>query len=1223
MNNDIARRSNPRHSEIHPAWRLIRRYCRAITSARSSGCLGVCFLLLLGFALPTLHAQVQNGTIKGTATDSVGAVVANATITLTQTATNLVMHSQTNNVGVYGFFQLLPGPYSVTIEKPGFKKNAASLTLTVGQVAQLDFSLEIGSETQTVTVDAGNATALDTQTSNLDFTVQSQQVDELPLNGRNPYGLAILSPGIMPGANFGVGVTVTRGAVVAAATNNFESNGGVGGNNEVLLDGVSIVVCCQGQPAVTPDTEVVSQFKVVTSSAPAQYGRTSGAVLNIVTKSGTNQLHGDIYDYLRNDKLDAANYFTKRAGKYPYPGHNDFRPPHRANQYGVFVGGPVFIPRVYRGVDKTFFTFGYEGIRNLNASASSTTVPTNLMRQGIFTEGLGQVYDPNSYNSASGQRTPIAAATCNGTSYASGYCIPQANWNSVAKAMLALYPTPTASGISNNYSYTQNLTSSDDQYNFRIDHNFSDKQRSFIRGTKSKNDYTNNDIFNTPNGATGWQQHITAYLFAVGHLWTVSPSTLLQFSYGFARQTNYQPGNNFTQFDAANYGFSTTFLGEQQVKGLPVISVSGLVTPVYSASFNKWAHFTHSLNATGLIHKGKHDFAIGYNGRLVLENQSGLNGPTGTFSFNTGFTGGPKPGSVLPKDQSTFDAWAAFLLGTPNSGYLIRQTTVAFNQWVHGFYAQDDWRFKDNLTINLGLRYDVETGFKERHNHWADFDPTVTNPISKAIGMNVLGGAQFLGADGNPSRTSQTLYHAVGPRLGFSYSVTPTIVVRGGYGIMFLPLSQRGYSAPNIGFTQTTNIPTTATGYTPAVTIDNPLPNGVALPAGASAGAGVSVGSSISGFQYKNPLSYQEQWNFGLQRSLGRGMSVALNYVGGHGVKLPMNTRPNDLNPAYWGAVGDDDYADNLRKKTVANPFYGASGVAPGSVLTNSLVQTIQLQSAFPQYTNGAISSLQNWSAQTSYYDMGSVTYNALQASLLINRQGGLTGSISYVYSKALGNVSDLTNGFLNSTGNPGFQSFYALDHEHSVLATDVPHRIAGTASYPLPFGKGKRFGANLPRWTNQAIGGWIVNAIIDAYSGFPSGLGTSGAPNFAGSRPVYTGTATLTSGDIHNRLGYNNGQGYFNPNGFRLPQVFELGTVPRSAGNLRGPVSFDDNVSVIKNFPIHNALSFELRGEFFNVLNKVDFGMPNTSVGSTSFGSITGQSNLPRNIQLSGKLHF
>jgi hypothetical protein len=1184
----------------------------------------VLFLTLALLISSPIVAQVQNGTITGTVTDPKSSVVSGAEVTLTQTATNLVLHGQTNSEGLYTFPQLLPGEYTVAVEKDGFRRTVGTLTLTVGQTARLDVNLPVGRNTETVTIEADDATTLDTQTSNLDYTVQAQQVDDLPLNGRNPYGLAVLSPGIMPGNNFGVGVTVARGAVVAAATNNFESNGGVGGNNEVLLDGVSIVVCCQGQPAVTPSTEVVSQFKVVTSNAPAEYGRTSGAVLNIATKSGTNRLRGEAYDFLRNDKLDAANFFTKRNGVYPYPGHKDFRAPHRANQYGVFVGGPVFLPHLYNGKDKTFFTFGYEGIRNLAPTTGTTTVPTALMRQGIFTEGAGIVYDPNSYNSTTGQRTPIAAATCNGTAYAAGYCVPTTSWNAVAKAMLALYPAPNLSGTTNNFSYIENLTSADDQYNFRIDHNFSDKQRSFVRGTKSKNDYTNYDLFNTKSGSAGWQQHLTAYLFAVGHLWTVSPSTLLQFSYGFARQTNYQVGNSMYQFDASKYGFSSTLTGEQQTAGLPVIGITGEVTPMFSSSFNHWAHYTHSLNATALIQRGKHNMAIGYNGRLVLENQLGLNGPTGSLNFDSTFTGGPTPSSSLPSGQSMFDGWAAFLMGYPGSGSLVRQTTVAFNQWVSGFYAQDDWRFNSRLTINAGVRWDVESGFKERHNNWADFDPSVTNPISAAIGVNVLGGAQFLGSGSNPTRTSQTVYHAVGPRLGFSYAVNPKTVARGGYGVLYLPTSERGYSDPNIGFTQSTNLPTSATGFTPAATSDNPFPSGVALPAGASAGVGVSVGTSVSGFEYKNPLSYQQQWNFGLERSLARGMSLALNYVGGHGVDLPMGIRPNDLQPAYWGAVGSSAQVSYLQAQ-VTNPFYGASGVAAGSSLTKPTVQRVQLLNAFPQYTSGAISGIQNGSVGISYLDKGSATYNAMQVSWLINRPGGLTGSVAYIFSKALGNVSDVTNGFLNSTGNPGVQNYYFLHaYEHSNLATDVPHRVSGTVTYPLPFGKGKRFGNSLPGWADQVAGGWDVTSIIDVNSGFPLGLGVSGAPAFAGTRPVYTGSTTLTSGSTHNRLGgAGQTQNYFNAVGFRLPQSFELGTVPRSAAALRGPLTFDDNVSIIKNFPIHEDLRLEFRAETFNILNKAAFGLPNTTVGSSSFGNITSQFNLPRNIQVSAKLHF
>jgi hypothetical protein len=1189
---------------------------RTISALRSlTGAL--LFLVALALSVPSaLHAQVQNGTITGTVTDPASSVVPGADVTLTQTATNLVLHGQTNTEGLYIFPQMLPGQYMIAVEKDGFRKTVSTLTLTVGQTARLDVTLPVGSKTETVTIEAEDATTLDTQTSNLDYTVQSQQVNDLPLNGRNPYGLAILSPGINPGGNFGVGVTVTRGAVVAAATNNFESNGGVGGSNEVLLDGVSIVVCCQGQPAVTPSTEVVSQFKVVTSNAPAEYGRTSGAVLNIATKSGTNHLHGEGYDFLRNDQLDAANFFTKHNGVYPYPGKTDFRAPHRANQFGVFVGGPVYLPRVYNGKDKTFFTFGYEGIRNFSPTTGTTTVPTALMRQGIFTEAPAVVYDPNSSNSGSTARNPIAAATCNGTPYAAGYCIPQSTWNSVAKGMLALYPAPNLSGTTNNYSYVENLTSHDDQFNFRIDHNFSDKQRAFVRGTRSKNDYTNYDLFNTASGSAGWQQHLKAYLFAVGDVWTLSPSTLLQFSYGFARQTNYQVGNSMYQYDASKYGFSSTLTGEQQITGLPVISITSEVTPMFSTSFNKWAHYTHSLNASALSQKGKHSIALGYNGRLILENQEGLSAPTGSLGYDSTFTGGPTPNSSLPGGQSMFDGWAAFLLGYPSSGSLVRQKTVAFNQWVTDLYAQDDWRITNKLTLNMGARWDVESGFKERHNNWADFDPTVTNPISSAVNFSILGGAQFLGAGSNPTRTSETIYHGLAPRLGLSYQFMPKIVLRGGYGILYLPISERGYGDPDIGFTQSTNIPTTATGFTPAVTSDNPLPSGVALPAGASAGAGVSVGSSISGFQYKNPLSYQQQWNLGIERSLDRGMSATINYVGGHGVDLPMNLRPNDLQPAYWGPPGSSSQVAYLQAQ-VSNPFYGASGVAAGSALANATVQRAQLLSAFPQYTSGTISSIQNGSVGISYFDKGSVTYNALQATWLVNRPGGLTGSVTYIF--------DLTNGFLNSTGNPSYQNYYFLhQYEHSTLATDIRHRIAGTATYPLPFGKGKPYANSLPTWANEVIGGWTVTSIIDVYSGFPLGLGVSGTPAFAGSRPVYTGSATLTSGGVHNRLGgVGQTQAYFNTSGFRLPQSFELGTVPRSAAALRGPISFDDNASVIKNFPIHEDLLLEFRCEAFNVLNKVDFGLPNTTYGSSSFGRITSQANLPRNIQLSAKLHF
>jgi hypothetical protein len=539
-------------------------------------------------------------------------------------------------------------------------------------------------------------------------------------------------------------------------------------------------------------------------------------------------------------------------------------------------------------------------------------------------------------------------------------------------------------------------------------------------------------------------------------------------------------------------------------------------------------------------------------------------------------------------------------------------------------YAQDDWRMFPKLTVNMGVRWDVETGYQERHNNWADFDPTVTNPISSQVNFQVSGGANFLGSNGNPTRDWQTLYHAVGPRFGFSYEFAPRTVARGGYGILYLPLSSRQYSnqTSNIGFTQRTNLATSATGFSPAVTSDNPFPSGVLLPAGPTAGVGVSVGTSISGLPSKIPLSYQQQWNFGLERSLGRGMSASLNYVGSHGVDLPMNLRANDLQPAYWGTPGQTSQVTYLQAQ-VANPFYGATGVASGT-LTNATVQRLQLLTKYPEYTSGASSSIQNSSVTIQPIAFGSATYNAMQAMWLVNRPSGLTGSVSYIYSKLLGNVTDLINGSLNPTGNPNIQNYYFMQNEHSHLSTDIPQRIAGTASYPLPIGKGRQYANSLPTWANEFVGGWTVTTIIDAYSGFPLGLTVTGAPAFAGTRPVFTGSAPLTSGSVHHRLGgAGQTQNYFNTAGFRLPQSFELGTVPRSSSTMRSPISFDENASLIKNFPIHEDVMLEFRCEAFNVLNKVDFNQPNVQFGGSSFGNITAMYNSPRNIQLAAKLHF
>jgi len=1177
-------------------------------------------MLVVGLmSLPKLYAQAANGVITGRVTDSSGAVLAGTQVTLTRTDTGLVLHATTNGEGVYSFPSLQTGPFLVEIVRSGFKAAKATITLTVDQTAQIDLALAIGSETESITISADVAAQLDTQDSNLSYTVGAHQVAELPLNGRNPYGLAALAPGIMPGNSFGAGVSTARGAVVAAATNNFQSNGGIGGSNDILLDGVSIVVCCQGQPPLTPSVEVVDQFKVLTSSPPAQFGRSSGGILNIVTRTGANALHGDLYEFFRNDQLDAAPFFTKRTGAFPIPTRHDFRLPHRFNQFGGFVSGPVTLPRLYNGKDKTFFTFGYEGTRNVNSTFLTTTVPTALMRQGIFTEAPALIFDPNNIAAVGSSfvRQPLPAG-CNGTTcYPAGKYV--ASINPVAAKLLPLLPAPNASGINNNYSYSKAMSDTENQFNFRVDHNFSASQRTFVRGTRDVNNHHENGLFNEPAGPNGINQALVAYLFGIGHTWTVSPSFLLQFTYGFGYQQNHQIPQNFTGFNAGDYAFSNNFLSEQQIPGLPLVTISGLQQIGNAANANFFVHYTHTLGVAATLQRGNHSIIAGYDGRYIIENEQSVGNPLGTFAFDTTLTNGPNPSASVPTGQAPFDSFAAFLLGASTTTTLQRQATIAFTQPYNAVFLQDDWRFTPRLTLNLGIRYDIEMGFRERYNRWADFDPSVTNPLSGITGLAFQGGAQYLGSNGNPSRAWQTSYKEAAPRVGFSYSATPTTVLRGGFGILYLPTSERGFGSGTLGFSQTTSATNTLNSV-PSNTFANAFPAGVALPAGPAAGVQAGTGTSVGALLYNTPVSYQEQWNFGIEQQLQSSLVFNLNYAGGHGVKLPISGHPNDLNPKYFGAPGDAAQVAFLQA-SVANPFFGQ--VTTGS-LAAANVQRVQLLSAFPQYISNT--ALSNNSLTYNFQGAGSASFNAMQAGLSYRSSNGLSGAVFYTWSKLLGNVSDLTNGFLNTTGNPAIQNYYLIkQYERSNLATDIPHRIVGNFIYSLPFGRGQRFGGNVSKWADLAIGGWKLNGIAYVQSGNPLGLTQTGGQAFSGSRPTYVpGVNPVTSGSTHGRLGgAGQTQSYFNPAGFRLSRSFELGNVPRSAALLRSALSFQNDLSAIKDFNIHESLRLQFRLEAFNVLNRVQFGLPNTIVGSSTFGFITSQANLPRNVQAALKLYF
>jgi hypothetical protein len=1172
-------------------------------------------------SLPTV-AQIANGSVTGLLTDSAGAVVPNAELTILKTETGITQQTHANGDGIYTFPALQTGTYKVTVSLPGFKKTESTVTLAVGQTAQLNISLELGSSTESITVQAASGEQLNTDNSTLSYTVGARQVSELPLNGRNPYALAQLSPGINPGGSFGSGVSTTRGALVAAATNNFSSNGGVSGNNEILIDGISVTLCCQGQPALTPSAEVVDQFKVITSNPGAQFGRSSGGFLNIVTKSGGNRLHGTVYDFLRNDKLDAASFFQKRSGIRPIAGRNDFRYPHRYNQFGGFVSGPVYIPKIYPHTDRTFFTFGYEGQRNVTYAVQTLTVPTALMRKGIFTEnGANQVYDPYSTTQTGNDyvRTPLPAGCNVNGCFGAGQGVT--TLNPLAVKLLALYPLPNQPGLNNNYSFAQPTSDKDDQYNFRIDHNFSASNRAFMRGTRGTNVHNENDLFTGAyTGTNSIHQQISGSLFALSDSWTISPSMLLQVTYGFAAQRNVQLPGNFT-LSAGDFGFSANYQSEQQTTGFPVIGLSGFTQLGTATNSNQWSHYTHSLVPFLVWQLGKHSMTIGYEGRLINEMQQGFSNPLGNQTYDSTLTRGSNAANGISGNPAQFASVAALLLGVPTNASITRQATLALQQWYHAIYVQDDWRIRNNLTLNLGLRYDRDQSFTDRHNAWAALNLQASNPLSSAA-LPFTGGAQYVGVNGNP-RNLWNNYNKFGPRVGFAYNPNPRTVVRGGYDLLYLPSTQRIYSGGTLGYSQTTQQTYTYT-QRPTTLIDNPLPGGVLLPAGAAAGVQVGAGTSVSGLLYKNPLPYYSQWNFGVEQQVTSGIVLHLNYAGSKGTHLPITYRPNDLQPRYWGAVGDPGNVQSaFLTQLVTNPLYGQAGVSGN--LASPTVQRQQLLAAYPQY--GPNTGLTNGSLNVGQANIASTTYHAFQA-FVTARTSNLSAIVSYTWSKLLGNTVDVTTGAFNANGTPGVQNFYRYDLERSVQPTDIPHRIVGNLNYTLPFGHGQKFGGNLPGWANQAVGGWKLNFIGYIQSGYALGITQTGGAAYSGSRPTFVaGVNPLTSGGVHQRLGGGTAvgqtQAYFNPAAFRLSRAFELGDVPRSSNQLRGPRGFQDDISAIKEFPIHDTIALQFRLEAFNFMNKVLFGLPNQQFNSATFGQITSQYNLPRNVQVALKLNF
>jgi hypothetical protein len=1149
-------------------------------------------LLLFTFDVP---GQTPTGTMQGVVTDQTGATVAAAKVSVVNLGTNETKDLTTDTSGHYVVPFLTPGSYSVSISATGFAgAKETNIKIDVAQNREVDFALKVGAISEQVEVQAA-ATPLDTDTSTTGQVIDTRKVLDLPLNGRNPFSLATLVPGVN---NVGNASTPHIGGSRNAV-------------NEEQLDGMTNILpennVGNNETAYTPIVDSVSEFSVQTNSLSAEYGRFGGGVINVVTKSGTNEWHGGLFEFQRNAVLNANDFFANRNGQS--------KPSSNERQYGGTFGGPVDIPKIYDGHNRTFFFVGFQGDNAAAASTATETVPTAQVLSGNF-NGIANIYDPTSaltLNSA-GQYVRQQFA---------GNQIPTSMLNPVALKAASYYPAPNAGAPgaqTNNFVATGTKGSNDYKWDSRLDHNFTQNWHMFVRLSHDFGDSTPLYPYGANNPASPVGSGSTtngAWSLSMDHTITFSPTLVADFRYGFARSaTSDTPlGAGFLP---SSLGLPTSLdaVGAQRVLEFPTFTLNngsslgnnGYVDLIENPS-------AHDVTASLTKILSHHTIKFGGEWRKLFINFSQYGYPDGQFNFDSTWTqqiiNNATPGSG--------NAYATFLLGLPSGGQVTHEPTAADASAYGALYIQDDWKVTSKLTINAGLRWDVEIPRTERYNRLSYWNPSLPSPIQGQVAANaclycgnLMGQLEYVGTPGSQYGRAQgpTQWKDFAPRFGFAYSPDTKTVVRGGFGISYAPsaLQAAGTTgAPGVqGFGTTTAVNGSFTNeQTINATLSNPFPQGYTLPQGAAGGPGAYLGLGIgeSYFSsYRNP--YSIEWNFNIQRQLPGQMTLEVGYIANRGVYLVDGelTQPySQVNPAY-ASLG------SKLTTSVANPFYGII-TTPGSPLSQPTVLYNQLLAPYPQY-----------SSVGSYRKPGAdSTYDAIIVRLEKRFSNGLTFLASFTGGKGMDN-SAAAVGYLGAVSSTRADQ-YNRSLEWSVSPQDISKSLVTNFVYELPMGKDKRFLNNAPRFANLLVTGWSVNGILTFQTGTPIVLGS--AINQTGlltaaQRPDNNGTSAALSNPTLNQ--------WFNTSVFSEPAPYTIGNTGRTLPDVRNPGVVNADLSLFKNnyFGKENKDNLQFRVEMFNSLNHPQFSAPNTNIqDGSAFGTITSLANPARIIQLAVKFNF
>ncbi|MBM3735416.1 MAG: hypothetical protein FJW39_06475 [Acidobacteria bacterium] len=1095
-------------------------------------------------------AQQGTGTISGIVTDPQDAVAAGAGIRVRNTGTNITFGTRTNDQGFYTAPGMAVGEYEVTAELAGFKRAVRSgITLQVNQNAQVNIRMEVGQVAETVEV-VGEAPLVNTSNATVGEVIENRRVRDLPLNGRGALALTLLTTGVVSNAgptNSGFG---DRGIQISSIS----INGSPNSMNAQMLDGSNNILSYVGEVGVPPAVDAVEEFKVQSGPMSAEFGFTAGGTINLVTKSGTNQIHGSLYEFLRNDKFDARNTFA--PNKLPF----------RYNQYGGAVGGPV-------RKDRTFGFFNFEDYKSRRSNPRIATMPLANWRNGdfsnLFTDRgeLIPIFDP-----ATTRANPAGAGQVRDVF--PGNQVPRGRFDPITPKIVELYPLPNrvpqnAFTQAQNFQDAARSTIDWRQWNFKVDHRINDRNSMFVRYTSAQHKPFGNSFFLDPSAGGNRSDDQTNRNAVVSDTHTFSPTLINDLRVGVMRQSFIFVAVNYLKDWPRKLGLPASVPNDQ----MPAVNFGH--GEIGGGAAGNRGSFNWDIQDMVTKITGNHTFKLGYNHRLLQGGNLQGAALSGSYAF-AGLTTNPQA------PAATGNNLAQFLLGEVSSAGIDR---ILGNSW-HGFsssaFIQDDWKVTRRLTLNLGFRYDFQQKPYERHNGQINFDLFGRDPVSGLQGRTV-----FAGVDGQPRTFLKEDYNDFAPRAGFAFDIfgNGRTVLRGGYGIFYPPVFWRNFLGNTQLFsTNNTQYVARAPGQR-AFLFAQGLPSPPIESPGSRAGPSALLGQAVNTMEDDKTTPVTQQWTASLQQEI-RGWLFDVTYAANKGNHFIANSYGiNQLTPDERKRLG------RTLQDVVPNPL---AGRVPGGLGAATVTRERTLL-PYPHYNSVSIRNPR----------YGNYLSHQMQFNAKKRMSNGLLVHLAYTAGKKMSDGVSVPVDFgpVEQTNENGFQDGFTNRKLNKALdPADVAQRSVVSVLYELPFGKGKLF-APSNAVAEKIVGGWQLNLINVIQSGIP--LTVRGANNFAADRPNSTGVSARLDGAVRTN--------WFRTDVFVNPPEFELGNVGRTLPDARHPGAVNFDVSLIKNTSITERIRLEFRAEAFNVANRVNLGLAddNFSPGadgrnrSSTFGTV------------------